>query len=180
MDFFRKFREIRTVEIRQVCGDELAAFLSQCTRLTELRLYCNSLRQPLLNQLAILCGSLKMLRIFDESDTELDLRPLYGLKQLFELEIHSTKILDTPFNLVLLFESCRYLAYVSLRMKFGYINIEKSDLYTVYTPWKFSPTECISKRSPENRRSFNYHDLKANLPTIIEQSKEAKKRLFSK
>ena len=176
VDFFEKFPYIWIVYVNsEVKGSErLLWFLSCCTRLIELRFSREYLTQSLLNRLPAVCGQLKVLMIPYSTSSGLDLRPVYELKQLFELTIYSKDAnLDRPLDLPLLFESCRYLASVSL----SYIRIEKWKRYHV-----FVPEESSLKRGPLDYKQiavFKYEDLRSNLSAIIEQCKWLRKRTSS-
>lgn len=117
VDFFEKFPNIKRVSIGKRVKDEdrFLWFLSRCTRLTELSTGREFLTQSLLNRLPAVCGPLKVLAITRVPSSGLDLRPVYGLKQLFVLRIDSNDAnLDSPLDFVALFESCRYLVQLSL------------------------------------------------------------------
>lgn len=173
VDFFRKFRYIKIVEIDQRVGlDELAPFLSQCTRLTKLKFWNNSLSQPLLDQLPMLCGSLKMFSVSDSSDISLDFWPVYGLKKLFKLEVDSKGIIDTPLDLVRLFKSCRYLVYVRLK----YVRNEKKGMSTVHASGNCVP-KCSFEFLHQKIRNWNYDGLEYHLEVINEDCKEFGRKL---
>lgn len=176
--FFEKFLNIQSVRVRSEVKDEerFLWFLSRCARLTELYFEREFLTQSLLNRLPAVCRPLKVFSIGYSRSSGLDLRPVYGLKQLFVLEVRSKDgNLDSPLDLVVLFESCKYLVEVSLK----HIRIQKAKLYEVYTPkesdLKGTPLPVLQHKWA----AFKHEDLKSNLTTIIAECKELKKRKSS-
>lgn len=179
VDFFKKFMNIQVVQVKSEVQDEkrFLWFLSNCTRLTELDFRREFLTQSLLDKLPGACRPLKVFRIGRRSPLSgLDLRPVYGLKQLFILEIDSKDAsLDSPLDLMVLFESCRYLVDISL----NYINVSKAtSLYYVSTP---SESELSKAHLTylNKMAAFKRKDLKSNLKMIIEECKELRKRYSS-
>lgn len=130
VDFFQKFQCIQSVEVRTSNIEEEDRFLwfvSQCNRLNQLLVSAKQLTQSLLNRLPAVCGTVKKLRIYS-SISGLNLKPIYGFKELFELYIYDAN-LDSNLDLVELFESCRYLFKLELR----WIEIRKMKIFTMST-----------------------------------------------
>lgn len=121
-DFFRKFQDIRRVQVTQAPVDEarFGFFLEQCPRLIDLEFESDSLRQPVLNRLPNACRRLKNLVIVVGPVVDrLDFSPVYMLKQLFSLTIQGATCEREAFsvnslNLIRLLEECRYLSTISL------------------------------------------------------------------
>ena len=179
--FFAKFAYMQSIRVQSDVENEdrFLYFLSRCPRLTELAIGREYLTQSLLDRLPAACGPLKVFTILHTRDSSerfsgLDLRPIYGLKQLFAFEIDSNDAhLDSPLDLLVLFKCCRYLVDVKLK----HMRIVKRKLYDVYLP-----DEACLKRDAivfQPRTDFSYEDLMKNLGAIIEQCKELRKQTNS-
>lgn len=184
VDFFEKFVNIENVSVGSntvmqwrsgIVKDEerFLWFLSRCSRLTKLSFERELLTQSIVNRLPEVCRQLKVFTIARANDhygprlSSLDLRPVYKLKQLFVLRIDSKDAsLDSPLDLLVLFESCRYLMSVTL----SYIHIEKRTLYLVFTPSQADLT------LNQERGAFSYANFKRNLGKIIEECKELREQ----
>lgn len=83
-DFFLKFQGIRELEVTEVLTNEerFLFFLGQCSELVSLKFV--SINQSVLNQLLVVCRSLTNLILWGRGIdlTQLDLSPIYRLKQL--------------------------------------------------------------------------------------------------
>lgn len=159
--FFKKNRNIRYVEFSKIIEDEdrFLWFLSQCSRLMEIKIYLDRLSQSLFNRLPMVCGQLKELCIYSNG-SELDLSPVYKLNRLFRLTVHSEEEkLEWPLDLALLFEKCKYLVEVRLK----YIRVKKTRLYSIRLF-----IEDWQKNGP-----YNHEELKSALNEYFEEYKEA-------
>lgn len=113
VDFFRKFPDIRKVYLGEAQVDEerFLHFLGQCPKLVHLKFLADSLRQPILDRLPLVCRRLQVLYVRGgRLPSSLDFSPIYKLKQLFTLWF--TVKLENPLNWIRLLEECRYLSRI--------------------------------------------------------------------
>lgn len=175
-DFFCRFPSIKLVRVSSTVGDTewLAWFLAKCTRLVEFEIERKFLTQPLLDQLPVATRNLRKLSIYQPHDSppnsrRLDLSPLYELRQLCFLQLKIDDAgLDSPFDLDILLEKCRYL--VNIYLKHIAISLDdKTGLFMMFTRRGAQQGSNLVCSNLPFRAIYGKAELQSKLDTILQE-----------